>query len=201
MRSIFRPAEFVSKIREPASADLSRLRHVAHVRPSVELFLISFLILFLELACIRWLGSTVIFLTFFTNIVLMACFLGVSVGCLAASRQLVMDERVRSAGDLDRGLGVRFLVGLQRVQPGRGRRRIAAVAAADLLRHRWTGEGPVEMGGADRGAGRLTSSFWSRCCSSGPARRWGGGSPPSTTGCWPTRPTSSAAWRASRSSA
>ena len=56
-------------------------------RASIELFLISFFILFLELACIRWLGSTVIFLTFFTNIVLMACFLGVSVGCLAASRR------------------------------------------------------------------------------------------------------------------
>src|SRR5580658_6932804 len=51
-----------------------------------DLFLISFFILFFELACIRWLGSTVMFLTFFTNIVLMACFLGVSVGCLAASR-------------------------------------------------------------------------------------------------------------------
>ena len=50
----------------------------------LELFSISFLILFFELACIRWFGSTVIFLTFFTNIVLMACFLGVSVGCLAA---------------------------------------------------------------------------------------------------------------------
>ena len=50
----------------------------------VELFLISFLILFFELACIRWFGSTVIFLTFFTNLVLMACFLGMSVGCLAA---------------------------------------------------------------------------------------------------------------------
>ena len=53
-------------------------------RASIELFLISFFILFFELACIRWFGSTVIFLTFFTNIVLMACFLGVSVGCLAA---------------------------------------------------------------------------------------------------------------------
>ncbi len=52
-----------------------------------ELFLISFLILFFELACIRWFGSTVIFLTFFTNIVLMACFLGVSLGCLAAGRR------------------------------------------------------------------------------------------------------------------
>ena len=50
-------------------------------RPHLDLFLISFLILFFELACIRWFGSTVVFLTFFTNIVLMACFLGMSVGC------------------------------------------------------------------------------------------------------------------------
>jgi SAM-dependent methyltransferase len=53
-------------------------------RRHVDLFLISFLALFQELACIRWFGSTVIFLTFFTNLVLMACFLGISVGCLAA---------------------------------------------------------------------------------------------------------------------
>jgi SAM-dependent methyltransferase len=57
------------------------------LRASVELFLLSFLVLFLELACIRWFGSTVIFLTFFTNIVLMGCFLGVSVGCLASARR------------------------------------------------------------------------------------------------------------------
>ena len=56
-------------------------------RPLGRLFLISFVILFLELACIRWFGSTVVFLTFFTNLVLMACFLGMSVGCLAASRK------------------------------------------------------------------------------------------------------------------
>jgi hypothetical protein len=42
-----------------------------------DLFLISFIILFFELTCILWLGSTVIFLTFFTNIVLLACFLGI----------------------------------------------------------------------------------------------------------------------------
>ena len=50
-----------------------------------NLFFISFVLLFLELACIRWFGSTVVFLTFFTNIVLLATFLGMSVGCLAAS--------------------------------------------------------------------------------------------------------------------
>ncbi len=56
-------------------------------RPRIELFLISFLILFFELACIRWFGSTVVFLTFFTNVVLLACFLGMSVGLLTASRR------------------------------------------------------------------------------------------------------------------
>ncbi|MGH9530780.1 MAG: spermidine synthase [Terriglobales bacterium] len=51
-----------------------------------DLFLVSFLILFLELACIRWFPAHVLYLTFFTNTVLMACFLGMSVGCLAARR-------------------------------------------------------------------------------------------------------------------
>jgi SAM-dependent methyltransferase len=53
----------------------------------MDLCLISFAILFFELACIRWFGSTVVFMTFFTNFVLMACFLGMAVGCLTASRQ------------------------------------------------------------------------------------------------------------------
>ena len=55
--------------------------------PHRDLFLVSFTILFLELACIRWFAGAVIFLTFFTNLVLLACFLGMSVGCLAASRR------------------------------------------------------------------------------------------------------------------
>jgi spermidine synthase len=52
-----------------------------------KLFLISVLLLFLELACIRWLPAHVAFLTFFTNTVLLACFLGMSVGCLAAGHR------------------------------------------------------------------------------------------------------------------
>jgi spermidine synthase len=56
-------------------------------RDYLDLFLISFLALFMELACIRWFGSTVVFLTFFTNLVLLACVLGISVGCLAARSQ------------------------------------------------------------------------------------------------------------------
>lgn len=55
-------------------------------RAGCELFLISVLLLFLELACIRWFPAHVLYLTFFTNTVLLACFLGMSVGCLAAGR-------------------------------------------------------------------------------------------------------------------
>jgi hypothetical protein len=53
-------------------------------RPALDLFLVSWLILFLELTCIRWFPSHVMFLTFFTNIVLLASFVGMSVGCLIA---------------------------------------------------------------------------------------------------------------------
>jgi hypothetical protein len=40
----------------------------------------------LELACIRWFAANVIFLQFFTNVILFACFLGMSCGCMAAHR-------------------------------------------------------------------------------------------------------------------
>ena len=63
------------------------MRQESTKRVYIDLFLISFVILFFELTCIRWFGSTVVFMTFFTNFVLMACFLGMTVGCLMASRQ------------------------------------------------------------------------------------------------------------------
>src|SRR5580704_14450748 len=55
-------------------------------RQAFELFLVSWLVLFLELACIRWFPSHVLFLTFFTNTVLLASFVGMSIGCLVARR-------------------------------------------------------------------------------------------------------------------
>lgn len=55
-------------------------------RPGVDLFLASVLVLFLELACIRWFPAHVIFLSFFTNTMLLASFVGMSVGCLLARR-------------------------------------------------------------------------------------------------------------------
>lgn len=55
-------------------------------RPGRDLFLVSGLVLFLELACIRWFPAHVLYLTFFTNAVLLAAFVGMSVGCLLADR-------------------------------------------------------------------------------------------------------------------
>jgi hypothetical protein len=40
-----------------------------------QLFLVGFVVLFLELACIRWFAASVIFLQFFTNLALIASFL------------------------------------------------------------------------------------------------------------------------------
>lgn len=72
---------------ENPQASSAEKHAVSPFRAGGELFLISLIILFLELACIRWFPAHVLFLTFFTNTVLLACFLGMSVGCLAASRK------------------------------------------------------------------------------------------------------------------
>ncbi len=60
-----------------------------HALPSArrDLFIVSALFLFMELAFIRWLPAQVLFLTFFTNTVLLASFLGLSLGCLAARQR------------------------------------------------------------------------------------------------------------------
>ena len=62
------------------------MQEASSARVGLQLFLVSGLILFMELAFIRWFPAHVLFLTFFTNTVLLACFLGMSVGCLAAGR-------------------------------------------------------------------------------------------------------------------
>ncbi len=46
--------------------------------------LLSFLMLFVELALIRWTGSNVLYLSYFSNFVLLASFLGIGVGFLRA---------------------------------------------------------------------------------------------------------------------
>jgi SAM-dependent methyltransferase len=49
---------------------------------AVRLFLVSFLVLFLQVALIRWMPAYVRLLAYFSNFILLAAFLGIGVGCL-----------------------------------------------------------------------------------------------------------------------
>lgn len=55
---------------------------------SVKLFAISFTILFLEMACIRWLNASISIMAYFNNLVLISCFFGIGVGCLCSSQRV-----------------------------------------------------------------------------------------------------------------
>ena len=64
-----------------------------------RLVLGSALMLFLELALIRWLGSNIVHLSYFSNFVLLGSFLGIGIGFLVSRRELVADPcRARAAG-------------------------------------------------------------------------------------------------------
>ena len=68
----------------PEEAQSARIGGLRIRLEAINLFLVGFLVLFFELACIRWFAAYVVFLQFFTNVVLIASFLGMSCGCLAA---------------------------------------------------------------------------------------------------------------------
>jgi spermidine synthase len=55
---------------------------------ALKLFLISFLILFFELVCIRWLSSYILYLGYFTNFVLLGSLLGIGAGALLADKPI-----------------------------------------------------------------------------------------------------------------
>lgn len=52
-----------------------------------QLFLTSFLILYFELICIRWLPAYVRFLGYFMNFIMLASFLGIGIGIMLSRRQ------------------------------------------------------------------------------------------------------------------
>ncbi|MEJ7585544.1 MAG: hypothetical protein WKF43_16025, partial [Acidimicrobiales bacterium] len=57
------------------------------LRPDVRLVLLSFLMLFVELALIRWAGSNVLHLSYFSNFVLLGSFLGIGIGFLRGGQR------------------------------------------------------------------------------------------------------------------
>jgi hypothetical protein len=56
-------------------------------RDRLELFLASFLMLFVELVLIRWAGAYVVYLSYFANFILLGSFLGIGVGFLRAHKE------------------------------------------------------------------------------------------------------------------
>src|ERR1700751_2193658 len=94
------PAPASSSARRPAAGKLLTLvlgRDAAQARgddaepgparetllpPGLQLVMLSFLMLFVELALIRWSGALVIYLSYFSNFVLMGSFLGIGIGFL-----------------------------------------------------------------------------------------------------------------------
>jgi SAM-dependent methyltransferase len=55
-------------------------------RERIDLFLASFLMLFVELMLIRWAGAYVVYLSYFANFVLLGSFLGIGIGFLRAHK-------------------------------------------------------------------------------------------------------------------
>ncbi len=55
-----------------------------HLSREARTFLASFLVLFLEVALIRWMPAYIRLLAYFSNFILLASFLGIGVGCLLA---------------------------------------------------------------------------------------------------------------------
>ncbi len=68
----------------PRQATPEKWQHPLGVKP--RLVAASALMLFLELALIRWTGSNVVHLSYFSNFVLLGSFLGIGVGILRSSR-------------------------------------------------------------------------------------------------------------------
>ena len=56
-------------------------------REDINLFLISFLILFLEIAIVRWISTEIRIFAYLNNLVLLACFLGIGLGCYFSDRK------------------------------------------------------------------------------------------------------------------
>jgi spermidine synthase len=56
----------------------------------LDLFIVSFLILFLEIALVRWVSIEIRIFSYVNNLVLLACFLGIGIGCYYSEKKMTM---------------------------------------------------------------------------------------------------------------
>src|SRR5437016_1446664 len=67
---------------QPDGQPASTASHDQRQPPRLRLFGLSFLMLFVELALIRWTGAKIVYLSYFSNFVLLGSFLGIGIGFL-----------------------------------------------------------------------------------------------------------------------
>ena len=94
------------------------------MKPALRLTATAFVMLFVELALIRWLGATVVYLAYFSNVVLLGSFLGIGLGFLWAGRSGRSSEET-----LPRLLARRSATASPSVSPTRPVFRLGARAA------------------------------------------------------------------------
>jgi len=70
---------------------------IGGAKGGARLVLLSFLMLFVELALIRWTGSNVIYLSYFSNFILLGSFLGIGIGFLRSRSRVQLFPRAASA--------------------------------------------------------------------------------------------------------
>src|SRR5713101_2771334 len=85
-------APFVERLKQLVAALFHFLDWFSPAHPFItdkraRTFLVSFAMLFFELLCIRWVTSYVRYLSYFTNFLLLASFLGIGLGMLSARRE------------------------------------------------------------------------------------------------------------------
>jgi len=64
----------------------------------MQIFLISFLGLFLEMLLIRWIGTEIRIFAYLQNSILVACFLGLGIGCLTSRKPASLRRSLMSLG-------------------------------------------------------------------------------------------------------
>ncbi len=70
----------------PPTTNTASAIDASPMNPVVRLLLASFLMLFIELALIRWLGANIVHLSYFSNFVLLGSFLGIGAGFLISRK-------------------------------------------------------------------------------------------------------------------
>ncbi len=74
------------KLSDTSPGKTSNIDRVFVTNVRLRIFLVSFALLFFELLCIRWIPAYVRYLSYFTNFILLASFLGMGLGILSARR-------------------------------------------------------------------------------------------------------------------